>query len=68
MTVKTVLFQTGAQSLKKWKCKLAEVKFIYFEGCPNAEKTRTALKTIGIDFDDVNQDDLSESSIIGHSI
>jgi len=61
--VKTVLFQTSVQSWKKWKCKLAEVKFIYFEGCPNADKTRTALKTIGIDFDDVNQGDLPESSI-----
>jgi len=58
-----VLLQTSVQSLKKWKCKLTKVKFIYFEGCPNAEKTRTALKTIGIDFDDVNQDDLAESSI-----
>ena len=63
MIVKTVLFQTSVQSWKKWKCKLAEVKFIYFEGCPNADKTRTALKTIGIDFDDVNQGDLPESSI-----
>ena len=58
-----MLLQTSVQSLKKWKCKLTKVKFIYFEGCPNAEKTRTALKTIGIDFDDVNQDDLAESSI-----
>jgi len=61
--VRTVLLQTSVQSLKKWKCKLAEVKFIYSEGCPNADKTRTALKTIGIDFDSIKQDDLSESSI-----
>jgi len=61
--VRTVLFQTTVQSWKKWKCKLAKVKFIYFEGCPNADKTRTALKTIGIDFDNVNQGDLPESSI-----
>ena len=63
MIVRTVLLQTSVQSLKKWKCKLAEVKFIYSEECPNAEKTRTALKTIGIDFDSIKQDDLSESSI-----
>ncbi len=63
MIVRTVLLQTSVQSLKKWKCKLAEVKFIYSEGCPNADKTRTALKTIGIDFDSIKQDDLSESSI-----
>jgi len=61
--VRTVLLQTSVQSLKKWKCKLAEVKFIYSEGCPNADKTRTALKSIGIDFDSIKQDDLSESSI-----
>ena len=63
MIVRTVLLQTSVQSLKKWKCKLAEVKFIYSEECPNADKTRTALKTIGIDFDSIKQDDLSESSI-----
>lgn len=63
MIVRTVLLQTSVQSLKKWKCKLAEVKFIYSEGCPNADKTRTALKSIGIDFDSIKQDDLSESSI-----
>jgi len=63
VTVRTVLLQTCVQSLKKWKCKLAEVKFIYSEGCPNADKTRTALKTIGIDFDDIKQNDLSESSV-----
>lgn len=63
MIVRTVLLQTSVQSLKKWKCKLAEVKFIYSEGCPNADKTRTALKSIGIDFDSIKQDDLSKSSI-----
>lgn len=63
MIVRTVLLQTSVQSLKKWKCKLAEVKFIYSAECPNADKTRTALKSIGIDFDSIKQDDLSESSI-----
>jgi len=42
---------------------LAEIKFIYFEGCPNADKVRTALKYINIDFDEINQADLSESNI-----
>ncbi len=40
---------------------MAEIKFIYFDGCPNADKTRSALKQLGIAFEEIRQDDLSEN-------
>jgi len=38
---------------------VAELKLIYFGGCPNAESTRKALLATGFDFDEVKQDDLA---------
>lgn len=38
---------------------MAELKLIYFVGCPNAEGTKKALQDTGYDFDEVKQDDLS---------
>lgn len=37
---------------------MAHVKLIYFEGCPNAEKSRQALKATGVSFDEIRQDEL----------
>jgi len=41
---------------------MTEVKFIYFEGCPNADKTRKALKAVNVDFDEVEQTSQPEGS------
>lgn len=38
---------------------MANVKLVYFEGCPNADRTRRSLEEAGIAFDAVRQDDLS---------
>ena len=43
---------------------MAKIKFIYFEGCPNAEKVRQNLQAAGAEFDEVKQDDLPE----GHTL
>jgi len=38
---------------------LKDIKFIYFEGCPNAGKVRKLLQKAGVDFSEILQDDLS---------
>jgi len=40
---------------------MRQVKLIYFEGCPNAEKTKKALHRAGVDFETMCQDELPES-------
>jgi glutaredoxin len=37
---------------------MKKVTLITFQGCPNAEKARTALREIGAAFEDVVQDNL----------
>lgn len=37
---------------------MAELKLVYFKGCPNADKVRSALATTGHQFDEIKQDDL----------
>ncbi len=34
---------------------MSEIKFIYFEGCPNANKVRDQLNELGLDFEIVEQ-------------
>ena len=46
------------QYLRKWRLNVAELKLIYFEGCPNADKIRGALAATGHKFDEVRQDNL----------
>lgn len=41
---------------------MAQVKLIYFKGCPNAEKSRQALRATGVPFDEVSQDELPPES------
>ena len=41
---------------------MSAVKFISFEGCPNAAKTKLALEELGVDFDEIRQDDLASDS------
>jgi len=41
---------------------MAQIKLIYFEGCPNAEKSRQALRAVGIPFDEIRQDELPSES------
>lgn len=40
---------------------MTDLKFIYFEGCPNAAKVRKNLADAGYDFEDVNQNELAAS-------
>jgi len=41
---------------------MAEIKFIFFEGCPNANKTRAALKAVGAIFDEIEQTSLPKGN------
>ncbi|MBI2520725.1 MAG: MerC family mercury resistance protein [Bdellovibrio sp.] len=38
---------------------MSAIKFIYFEGCPNAQKTKDLLQELTTDFDIIRQDDLT---------
>ena len=40
---------------------MIDLILISFEGCQNAEKARKLLRTYGLDFEDVIQDDLPEN-------
>ncbi|MFI5303449.1 MAG: hypothetical protein ACHQYP_01525 [Nitrospiria bacterium] len=39
---------------------MAELKLIFFEGCPNINRIREILKDTGYDFEEVNRDDLPD--------
>jgi hypothetical protein len=41
---------------------MREIKFIYFEGCPNAQKVRDSLTKIGIKFAVIEQTQLVSNS------
>lgn len=38
---------------------MKKIKLIYFDGCPNVEKTKQTLKEAGISFEEIKQDELS---------
>ncbi len=40
---------------------MAELKLIYFAGCPNAAAARAILQESGMPFEEVRQDDLPEN-------
>ena len=37
---------------------MKEIKLVFFEGCPNAEKVRESLTNIGIEFIEIEQNQL----------
>lgn len=43
---------------------MADLKFIYFEGCPNAGKLRAALGEVGLEYDEVEQTAVPEGSAL----
>lgn len=41
---------------------MGNIKLLYFEGCPNAEKARLLLKQTGVTFEEVQQDSLAPTN------
>ena len=39
---------------------MENIKLVYFRGCPNYKSVKKLLTRIGVSFDEINQDDLSD--------